>query len=212
MALAITLAGWYVAATPRLRGDLSQYLLEYRQRRREALAQRPSWLIHQYGDSVLTTWETTFRVVGAQSPDTGHFLALLSFFGHDDIPTDFPTTLEDGKSTLWASTLFPENHITRYDIEAFFRTLEGFSTVKYRDDQYSYTMHNLVQIWAFDRLTEDQQRHYSYVCTLLLRDMPVTTQNANPLVQRRLAAHVMSSFYRISRCIQSIPPDCGGFS
>ena len=39
LALAITLAGTYVAATPRLRGDLMQYLPEYQQRRKTLLAQ-----------------------------------------------------------------------------------------------------------------------------------------------------------------------------
>lgn len=208
LALAITLAGSYVATTPRLRGDLSRYLPEYQNRRRELLAQRPSQLVHRYGESVLTTWETSFRAIEAQNKETCHFLALLSFFSHDDIPVDFPTTSsDDGKPPLWVATLFSKKHITQYDIEAFFRTLVGFSLVRYRDEQDSYAMHSLVQVWAYDRLTNNQQRHYSYVCALLLQDMTELMQNANPLIRGRLVTHVMNSFYMISQSFQSIPSD-----
>jgi len=40
LALAITLAGLYVAATPRLRSDIRLYLLEYRERRKQLLSMK----------------------------------------------------------------------------------------------------------------------------------------------------------------------------
>lgn len=55
LALAVSLAGAYVAATPRLRADIMQYLPEYRHRRRELLSQKPEQLVHQYSTSILTT-------------------------------------------------------------------------------------------------------------------------------------------------------------
>lgn len=204
-ALAITLAGSYVAATPRLRNDLARFLPEYRERRNYILAQRPSWLVHQYGESVLTTWETTLRAVDSQSPEAGQFLVLLSFFSHEDIPTDFPTDLINSKTPLWLSILLPDKQVTQYDVEAFFRILASFSFVKYRDDQNSYVMHSLVQAWAYDRLEEDQQRHFGSVCADLLRSMTANVREAGPVVRRRLIPHVLSSFRKISRCYEHHP-------
>ena len=59
-ALAINLAGSYISNTPLL--DLPQYLLRYREQRKYLLDQKPSQLLHQYGESVLTTWEISSRL------------------------------------------------------------------------------------------------------------------------------------------------------
>lgn len=203
LALAIILAGSYVAATPRLHRDVTSYLPEYQQRQRELLAQRPSWLVHQYGESVLTTWETTFHTIEAQSPDTCHFLALLSFLNPDDIPIDFPVTSSDDQIPLWMSELFPSKYVTQYDVETFFRTLVNFSLIKHRSDQNSYTMHNLVQTWAYDRLTKNQQRNYGYACVLMLEAMTDGVQDAGPVARGRCVPHVMRAFHKISQPIQS---------
>ncbi|KAJ9650815.1 hypothetical protein H2198_009882 [Neophaeococcomyces mojaviensis] len=207
LALAITLAGSYVAATPRLQRDLAYYLPEYRERRRELLTQRPLWLVHQYGESVLTTWETTFRTIERQHPQVCHFLALLSFLNRDDIPADFPTVLVNGEAPMWVGALFPGQRITQYDIEAFFRTLINFSLIKYRGDQNSYAMHSLVQTWAYDRLVEDQQKSYGCICAVLLQVMTKTVQDANPLVRARTVTHIVSSFHKISQCFKSASVD-----
>lgn len=55
LALAITLAGSYVAKTPRLSSDLRQHLTEYRERRKWLLAVKATKHVHQYGESVLST-------------------------------------------------------------------------------------------------------------------------------------------------------------
>jgi hypothetical protein len=57
LALAITLASTYVWRTPRLQANIKSYLPEYRRRRQELLQRKPERLIHQYGESVLTTWK-----------------------------------------------------------------------------------------------------------------------------------------------------------
>ena len=53
LALAITLAGLYVSATPRLSYGIRRYLPEYRQRRKELPQRWPKQHIHRYGESVL---------------------------------------------------------------------------------------------------------------------------------------------------------------
>ncbi|KAL9090851.1 MAG: hypothetical protein Q9165_005059 [Trypethelium subeluteriae] len=63
LALAIILAGTYVATTPRLQTDIKAYLPEYRQRRRKLLDRRPERIMHQYSESVLTTWETSYQAI-----------------------------------------------------------------------------------------------------------------------------------------------------
>lgn len=55
LALAVTLAGVYVAATPRIRSNNRGYLSEYRQRRKTLLSRKAKRQVHQYGESVLST-------------------------------------------------------------------------------------------------------------------------------------------------------------
>jgi hypothetical protein len=88
LALAISLAGTYISNTPRLQWNLRQYLDEYRKRRKELLSQKPIRLVHQYGQSVLTTWETTFSAIAHRCVEASKFLMLLAFVNFDDIFTD----------------------------------------------------------------------------------------------------------------------------
>jgi hypothetical protein len=88
LALAIALAGAYISATPRLFSNISEYLPEYHCRRKELLGQKPKQLIHQYGESVLTTWETTFSAIARHTPEASRFLTLLAFLHFDDIFLD----------------------------------------------------------------------------------------------------------------------------
>ena len=63
LALAITLADSYVSVTPHLSSDVRRYLPEYRERRKELLHRRAKQHIHQYGESVLSTWEASFEAI-----------------------------------------------------------------------------------------------------------------------------------------------------
>ena len=85
LALAITLAGSYVATTPRLSYDIRQYLSEYRTQRKRLLGHKPTRYIHQYGESVLSTWETSFHAITAQSLIASRLLSLLAFLNFNDI-------------------------------------------------------------------------------------------------------------------------------
>ena len=42
-------------------------------------------LIHRYGESVLSTWETSFAAVERQSAIAARLLSLLAFLNFDDI-------------------------------------------------------------------------------------------------------------------------------
>ncbi|KAI6777522.1 uncharacterized protein J7T54_001131, partial [Emericellopsis cladophorae] len=62
LALALSLSGTYVSKTARLKKNLDEYLKEYRQRRKQILSRKPA-LVKEYGESVLTTWETTYDAI-----------------------------------------------------------------------------------------------------------------------------------------------------
>jgi hypothetical protein len=79
LALAITLAGSYIAATPRLRSDIHLYLSEYHKRRKHLLSTKASKQIHRYGESILSTWEASFAAVERQSVMAARLLSLLAF-------------------------------------------------------------------------------------------------------------------------------------
>jgi hypothetical protein len=74
-----------ILRTRRLQSNIKQYLPEYRQRRRELLNQKPQRLIHQYKESVLTTWETSYQAVDDQCPDASGLMTMLSFLNFDNI-------------------------------------------------------------------------------------------------------------------------------
>lgn len=63
LALAVTLAGSYVYKTPGMSSDLSRYLEEFREHRERLLDRKAHRLVHQYGESVLTTWQISFSAV-----------------------------------------------------------------------------------------------------------------------------------------------------
>jgi hypothetical protein len=137
LALAIALAGAYISATPRLFSNISEYLPEYHRRRKELLGHKPKQLIHQYGESVLTTWETTFSAIARHTPEASRFLTLLAFLHFDDIFLDLFDQVvsgqegkrqEDGEvaDLIWQSMISPEKPLDIYMIEAAFRNLQSF--------------------------------------------------------------------------------------
>jgi hypothetical protein len=78
LALATTLAGSCVATIPRLRSDILLYVPEYRDRRKQLLGMKAKKLIPQYGEGVLSTWETSLAAVEQQSAMVARLLSLLS--------------------------------------------------------------------------------------------------------------------------------------
>ena len=150
LALAVSLAGAYVAATPRLAADITQYLLEYRRRRRELLDQKSVKLVHQYSTSVLTTWETLYAAVQRRDTCAGQFLSLFGWLHWEDIFVslfevfDRSSVLQDEKAAQSVWVLFPTGDIDLYRIEIFFTILRTYSLVKFHADTSSYSMHQLI--------------------------------------------------------------------
>src|ERR1700743_1506152 len=131
LALAINLAGTYVRETPRLQSNVSRYLPEYRQRRKELLQRKPIQQVHQYNESVLTTWETSRCAVQDQYPAAANLLTILAFLSYDDIYLDL-FGVEDAAiqkkheedtgqhAAAWKTQLFPQEQLSLYMIEECF--------------------------------------------------------------------------------------------
>ena len=211
LALAITMAGSYVSVTARLSSDIRRYLPEYQQRRKELLRRRATRYIHQYGESVLSTWEVSFEAIKDHNPAAARLLGLLAFMNSEDIflglfdrdgagilasgPTRITEPLEATISPdeTWQTFLFCGQKWTAYDLESAFETLQNYSLIQWKSDQGSYAMHKLVHAWGQDRLEADRQRQLSSLALELIAD--ATAQDEiDPSYQLRLVPHVMASF------------------
>jgi tetratricopeptide (TPR) repeat protein len=216
LALAITLAGSYVSATPRMLSDIRQYLPEYRQRRKILLSEKPKKLIHQYGESVLTTWETSMTAVASQSQEASQFLILLAFLHFDDIFLDlFGEPVNDevdrqydtgNRGHILQRITSSQEPFDIHMVEAAFRTLQSYSLLRWRQDQSSYSMHKLVHAWAYDRLNRKQQHRFSLITLLLLADI-VSNSKPDPVYKARLIPHLMANFTIISGVYREMDRD-----
>jgi tetratricopeptide (TPR) repeat protein len=204
LALAVTLAGSYVGTTQRLQSHVKGYLVEYRQRRRELLKRKPERLVHQYSESVLTTWETSHRAVSEQCPEASVLMAMLSCLSSDDIflglfsvneQLDDTRRTGEEDDTSWRCLLYPDLKLDRYRIEEYFRVLQKFSLVQWKVDQQSYAMHKLVHAWGFDRLTgHEQYKTCQAAFRLVLEAIEVVNGSHLSDEKLRVVPHVMANF------------------
>ena len=221
LALAITLAGSYVSVTPRLSSDIRRYLPEYRQQRKELLRQRAKRHIHQYGESVLSTWEASFEAIKDHNPAAARLLGLLAFVNFEDIflglfggdsasiLASAPTRVaEPSEATIspdetWPTFLFCGQKWTAYELESAFQILQTYSLIQWKSDQGSYVMHKLVHAWGQDRLEVDSQRQLSSLALELMADATAQDQ-IDPSHQLRLVPHIMASFDMFSLLHESL--------
>ncbi|KAK5045297.1 hypothetical protein LTR84_009403 [Exophiala bonariae] len=209
LALAVNLAGAYVRETPDLRSDLSKYLKEYRghqKRRHELLGRKPNRQAHQYSESVLTTWETSFHAVNEQYPLAGRLLTILAFISHDDIYMALfgldgrgnqaehsdNETLEQPIKT-WTNTISPEQPLELDMFEEGFRVLGRYSLVQWQGDHASYQMHRLVHAWGHDRLSPAEKETFG-MASMNLMDDAMSRCSGMPQARLRLTPHIMTCF------------------
>jgi tetratricopeptide (TPR) repeat protein len=203
LALATTLAGSYVAATPRLSYDIRQYLSEYRTQRKRLLSHKPTRYIHQYGESVLSTWETSFHAITAQSLVASRLLSLLAFLNFDNIwlglfnrscvGSDLPLQAKTSTGKTWQSLISPDAPLDLYALESAFAVLQTYSLVQWKLDQNSYSMHKLVHAWGCDRLDMAEQNRLSLGALQLLVEY-LSVSEVDPSSKLRLRPHLMASF------------------
>jgi hypothetical protein len=209
LALAVTLAATYVGSTPRLQSNIKAYLPEYRQRRRELLRRKPVSLVHQYSESVLTTWETSYAAVASQCAEAPVLMTLLSFLSFDDIYLELfcADTVQDSVEQVdksrasWRRLLYPQQPVDVYKIEECFAVLEKYSLVQRKTEQQSYAMHKLVHAWGCDRLTAEEQGRYTAAAFRLVVEAVEAVEGCSRGLEHKLRvmSHVMASFHALAR-------------
>ncbi|OCL06050.1 hypothetical protein AOQ84DRAFT_86231, partial [Glonium stellatum] len=194
LALAITLAATYVGRTRRLQSDIKAYLPEYKERRRELLSRKPESLIHQYSESVLTTWETSYKAITDQLPEASALMKMLSFLSFDDIFLQlFDIGNQAGSTGSIVGTAIAPWPTDINGVEECFKMLERYSFVQWKGDKKSYAMHKLVHTWGHDRLSQNEQGKVG-VAAFELVAATVKGCGKAPEDRLRLVPHVMTSF------------------
>jgi tetratricopeptide (TPR) repeat protein len=216
LALAVTLAGAYVAE---IHLELDEYLEEYCQRRKDLLGEVAANLIHEYSESVLTTWESSFRAITKRNVGASRLLTLLAFIHYDDIMLDLferagekkradennEATSEKDQS-LWQLALSSQKPVDMHMIRQAFRVLESFSLIQWKKDQRSYAIHKLVHTWAYERL--NHQGHVTFcLAALVLLATAVENWPADPQYKTRLISHLMANFGIVSHVYRTMDSD-----
>ncbi|KAB8356490.1 hypothetical protein FH972_024073 [Carpinus fangiana] len=211
LALAVTLAGFYISQTPDLTLDLRNYLPRYRRQRKHLLDQRPRKVVHQYGESVLTTWEALFESLGKQSPASAHFLMLLACISPDDIYTGLFCDLEDvdGPDLLWKRLLCLDERVDAVIVQDCLRHLAEYSLVQWKDEQGSYIMHKLVHAWVFERLTLQEQQEYAHATVELLSQWTSAT-TLSLTTKDRIIPHITTNQDVVNSALKGINKHSGG--
>lgn len=207
LALAINLAGSYISNTPRILMDISQYLLEYHDRRKTLLGQKSSQLRDKYRESVLSTWEVSFAAMSRKSVTAASLLGFLAFLDATDIYSElFDALAEDAASTedermlaeFWQGAITRQKPLKRQDAEEAFAILRSFSFVQWMFDQATYSMYKLVHAWGGDRLDAAKRFVTIGAIAIFLRERTLCGPKA-PAQKLRLVSHLITSFNAISQ-------------
>jgi tetratricopeptide (TPR) repeat protein len=197
-ALAVSLAAACVASTRRLMAHPAGYLLEYAERKKVLLARKPKKHIDQYGESVLTTWETSYAAMSRQCPEACNMLTFLSFLDSSNIFTELLHSSYEDASGILASMIFvPASGTSLQDtLDNGFQALELYSLLQWNDHHQTFSMHKLVQTWAFARLESDQQVKFCFAAWNYLERLCWGSRDL-PAMERRLVSHVMACFVKV---------------
>lgn len=202
LALAIALAGAYVAAIPHI--DVKDFLPRYHKERNKILGKEPNLNTHNYNKSVLTTWEMTHRAISAECPTAANMLCLLAFLNNEDIFLDLLCCDVDRLSgrpkewgRSWKSIISPEEPL-EHALDRIFEILARYSLVRWSKIHCNYSMHKLVHAWSRDRLSIRKQADFGMVALECL-----TTTNihwsSDQALRARLVPHMMASFLTAKR-------------
>ena len=158
--------------------------------------------IHQYGESVLSTWETSCTAISKQCPVAVRLLSFMSFLDPEDIFLELFRTKGDSLTMQsefgvneWRNFLSPNVAFEEVVDEAL-EALLTYSLIQWNEEQGGYWMHKLVHTWGFDRLEEKEQGEYSW-CNLTFLEGYVQERQLDPVTKSRMATHILSSVTRL---------------
>lgn len=202
-ALAVSLAAAYVASTRRLKAHPANYLIEYAERKKTLLARKPKKHIDQYGESVLTTWETTYAAIFARCPEACNLLTLIAFLSSSDIfPELFSSNYKIASgilaSVIWVQTSTMSLQET---IDTSMETLELYSLLQWNDQNMAFSMHKLVHTWSIERLDTAQEAMFCLAAWHYLEYLfPVSS--TIPAMSERLASHITACSVKVRALCQ----------
>ncbi|KAF5696666.1 kinesin light chain [Fusarium mundagurra] len=204
--LAVSMAGKYVSQTPRLSSNLSAYLDEFRNRRRDLLSKTPDMLVARYPHSVMTVWEASFSAVCKDLPEAGRLLTLLCFIHYNDIFLElFGLDIDLGSTAVapWMSVLGYQTGADLHQLEKCFRVLENYSLCQRKDMQTPYSIHRLVHAWGYDQLQGDgdEAERFWYAASQLLGDYikNISNRQDGPGPKLRVVPHLTDNIHRFEK-------------
>jgi tetratricopeptide (TPR) repeat protein len=202
-ALAVSLAAAHVASTRRLKAHPVTYLIEYAERKKTLLARKPRKHIEQYGENVLTTWETTYAAIFDRCPEACNLLTLIAFLSSSDIFPELFGPEYDTASGILASVIFVQASTMSLQetIDTGIEILELYSLLQWNDQAAAFSMHKLVHAWSIERLETAEQSIFCLAAWHYLGYLfPVA--EAVPTMSERLASHMVACFMRVRALCQ----------
>jgi hypothetical protein len=172
--LAIAQGGAFIKqrkiGTPTDLERLQEYEMMFQDHLTTMLNGESGGLVRQYGASVITSWDMSFRVVASDHPTAAHLLLFLGFLHHSSIPESLFEIVFDSKAKLkshddiditaspfrWVGSILEANRSGHWDKTKFrvsMAILESFSLIRCFDG-LNYNMHPLVHAWT--RISQDQ--------------------------------------------------------
>ena len=150
--LALVQAGAYVEETG---CSLQDYLRLYATHRKDLLARRGR-LVHDYPETVATTWSLSFQQIEQQSPAAADLLRLCAFLAPDAIPEELLTrgAAELG-AALGAAAVEP------FNLNEALEVLRRYSLMRRDGNTHMLSIHRLVQVVLKDSMEQQTQRTWA---------------------------------------------------
>lgn len=207
-ALAVNLAASHITQTSRFRSDPSLYLLEYRKRRNLLLEQRPQDHTDAYSKSILAAWETTYDAINQSNPQACKLLSFLAFLSPQDILCDFFETADEASlNELWAILCVEDFGSRSIDtLDKALGILKSYSLVQDMEGPRSYSMHDLVHAWSYERLESGDRNRLWLASLRFLVFFTKSVVTGRSDLHSRLISHVMSSFDKTRDLCQAGSP------
>ena len=220
--LAINQAGGYLATSE---PDIAEFLPTYESHAKDLLSKMPHDGIQGYRKSAFTTWEMSFERLLEKSPISAKLLELLSFVYPKDICSFLYNPSEDarGMTTTVGSRKrsiamninieagFSELNkdwvvkSDRYSFKNAFASLLKLCLINRTVENYAYTIHPVVHLWARERLSTEDQAIYARDAVLLVaRALPSLNQENYAeawQIHRRLLPHAQACWENAQKYI-----------
>jgi hypothetical protein len=183
-ALAVKLAGAYIASNPHLKARLGEYLSQLRVDQSGLLNQQPQRHVDRYERSIQRAWGLSCDAIASKSSAALNLLSFLAFMDPDCIkPEHFEgggngvTTANKHTDLRWRTAISEQEPWTE-GLHIAFATLLDYSLIQWSNEKQYYNMHQLVHSWTFDRLSNSEVHLFGTAVLLMRKGGAVTCARA----------------------------------